>query len=304
VTLQDALDQGLLWKLQTKFSASDPRLQMDETDYFNYQRRRAADEETFQQEYMCVPADDAGAFLSYDLIDAVALRGADDLVNHAPFLFSLPAGARCLVTPEWLAAGWSLRPGAEIYLGYDVARVGDLSVIWVWEKIAGIKLPRLIVEMKNVTFGAQEAVLDEIMKRLNVRRACLDASGLGRQLAERAQERHGLYRVEAITFTAAVKEELAYPFRSACEDKSLRLPGDPIVTSDLRKVRKETTGAGNVRFVAERGGDDIGHADRFWAGALGLHAAKASTSPFLFARVPGGLSHTPRAERFERTVIA
>ena len=43
---------------------------MDEAEYFDYIRGGCADEETFQQEYMCVPSDDASAFLSYELIDA------------------------------------------------------------------------------------------------------------------------------------------------------------------------------------------------------------------------------------------
>ena len=281
VTLQDALDQGFLWKLQTKLPKNDPRLQFDETDYFNYQRKRAADEETFQQEYMCNPASDAGAFLPYDLIDSVTLRDGNDLINHAPFLFSLPKGARCLVSPDWLKPGWSART-CENYGGFDVARVGDLSVIWIWEIVAGIKITRLVIIMKNVPFAEQEAVLDETMNRLGVRRMCIDASGLGRQLAERAQKRHGEYRIEAITFTLPIKEMLAYPFRSACEDKSVRLPGDPLIISDLRKVRKETTAANNVRFVAERSADGEGHADCFWAGALGLHAAKSFGGPFMF----------------------
>jgi hypothetical protein len=36
-------------------------------------------------------------------------------------------------------------------------------------------------------------------------------------------------------------------------------------------VQKEVTAAGNVRFVAEA--TDDGHADRFWAFALAIHAA-------------------------------
>ena len=66
----DALDQGFLYKLQSKLPEGDPRLEMDEADYFDYQRSRALDEETFLQEYMCVPADDASAFLPWSLLDA------------------------------------------------------------------------------------------------------------------------------------------------------------------------------------------------------------------------------------------
>ena len=43
---------------------------MDETDYFNFIRAGSADEESFQQEFMCQPSDDASAFLTYELLDA------------------------------------------------------------------------------------------------------------------------------------------------------------------------------------------------------------------------------------------
>ena len=39
VTLQDALDQGFLYKLQSKLRAGDARLEMDEADYFNLSAR-------------------------------------------------------------------------------------------------------------------------------------------------------------------------------------------------------------------------------------------------------------------------
>ena len=38
-----------------------------------------------------------------------------------------------------------------------------------------------------------------------------------------------------------------------------------------------TTAAGNVRYLADR--DDAGHADRFWALALALHAGSSASGP-------------------------
>ena len=92
------------------------------------------------------------------------------------------------------------------------------------------------------------------------------------QFAERAMEKFGSYRVEGIKFSAAVKEDLAYPLRSAFEDLNIRIPEDAKLRADLRAIRKETTLAGNIRFSADRG--ENGHSDRFWAVALAIHAAK------------------------------
>lgn len=74
VTLQDALESGFLYKLQQKLPADDERQGMDEAEYFAFIRKGAADEETFLQEYMCVPSDDNSAFLSYDLIAGVEYK--------------------------------------------------------------------------------------------------------------------------------------------------------------------------------------------------------------------------------------
>ena len=46
---------------------------------------------------------------------------------------------------------------------------------------------------------------------------------------------------------------------------------------------KETTASGNIRFTAERNAN--GHADRFWAVALALHAGKAPSVSGQFARI-------------------
>jgi phage FluMu gp28-like protein len=74
-----------------------------------------------------------------------------------------------------------------------------------------------------------------------------------------------------------LKEELAYPVRGKMEDKKLRIPYKPEIRADLRAVTKETTAAGNIRFTAER--SENGHADRFWALGLAIHAAGSSAGP-------------------------
>jgi phage FluMu gp28-like protein len=109
----------------------------------------------------------------------------------------------------------------------------------------------LIVE-HNASFDAQEKILYGLLDLPFIRRCCIDATGLGMQLAERAVKRYGA-RVEAVGFTPKVKEELAYPLRAAFVDKGIRVPQDKLIETDLRSVKKESTAAGNVRFVADRG---------------------------------------------------
>lgn len=256
VTLQDALEEGLLFKLQQRLPADDPRQDMDEAAYFDHIRAGATDEEAFQQEYMCVPADDASAFLSYDLIDG------------------------CMYPPtvEWSQTLPALAAaGGEYYLGVDIGRTHDLTVMWLVERTGGILLTRHLVTLRDTPFSEQERILYGLLALPTLRRACIDSTGLGMQLAERAQQRYGKYRVEPVRFTGPVKEELAYPVRAAFEDRSIRIPRGREIESDLRAIRKETTPSGNVRFTGERTTD--GHSDRFWALALAIHAAKQADRP-------------------------
>lgn len=283
VTLEDALAEGLLYKLQTKFAEGDPRLEMDEADYFNYQRARARDEETFQQEYMCVPADDASAFIEYALLDP------------------------CFYAPgeqwEWtLEEARSARAkGAEIYFGLDIGRVSDLTSLVILEKVAGRYFVRKRIDLRKTTFSEQEARLYPWMELC--RRGCIDKTGLGMQFAERAAQRFGAYRVEGITFSGPVKEDLAYPVRSAFEDRAIRIGfDDDALIAAIRKIRKETTASGNVRFVAES--SDEGHADQFWALALAIHAGKSAGAPPMLPRAFQRVAGVFRGRQLTREVPA
>lgn len=272
VTLQDALDQGFLYKLQTKLPPDDPRQQMDEADYFNFVRAGAADEESFLQEYMCVPADDAAAFMPYDLIASCEYKA--DQFNQFKIMRAEGKAAFTEI------GTFDLFRDAKnpLYAGVDVGRTKDLTAIWVDEKIANTNFTRLLIEMRNKTFEEQEYELYRVLSHPLLRRACIDNTGLGRQFAERAIKRFGEYKVEAVTFTGPVKEELAYPVRSGFEDKTERIPQDKLIRADFRSIKKETTAAGNIRFTADTGPG--GHADRFWAKALSTHAGKTVGAPF------------------------
>lgn len=241
VTLQDALDQGFLFRLQQSLPDDDERQGMDEAEYFDFVRSGCADEESFQQEYMCRPADDDVAFLEYDLIASCEYPGDVD---------------------------WRACQQGRLYAGLDIGRTRDLTVLWIVELLGDVLYTRHIEALRNMTKGEQERVIWPWLSK--VERVCIDSTGLGIGWADDARERFGAYRVEPVTFTARVKESLAYPVRGAMQDRRLRLPYDPEIRADLRSVTKQTTSAGNIRFTAERTAD--GHADRFWALALAIHA--------------------------------
>lgn len=244
VTLEKALEEGLLYKLQTKLPADDERQEMDEAQYFDFVKSGCADAESFDQEYMCLPADDAAAFLEYDLIAGCEYAGDAD---------------------------WQAIEGRDLYVGVDIGRKRDLTVIWVLERLGDVLYTREVIELERKRKSAQEEILWPWIARAG--RTCIDATGLGIGWVDDAQDKFGEHRVEGVTFTPATKEALAYPVRGAMEDRTLRIPYRPVLRADLRQVTKSVTAAGNIRFTAERTPD--GHADRFWALALAIHAASS-----------------------------
>ena len=242
VTLQDALDQGFLYKLQQSLPDDAEQQAMDEAAYFDFVKAGCADEESFLQEYMCQPADDDAAFLEYDLIASAEYAAGID---------------------------WEQIEGRELYMGVDIGRKHDLTVLWILERLGDVLYTRRVITLRNMSKPEQEKIIWPWIERC--RRTAFDYTGLGIGWGDDAQAKFGKYAVELVTFTPKVKEALAYPVRGTMEDRKLRIPSDPKIRADLRAVTKQTTAAGNIRFTAERTPD--GHSDRFWSLALGIHAA-------------------------------
>ena len=246
IPIQRAVEDGIVEKINIATGRSESR-----ADWLARQRAECIDEEQWLQEYCCIPADESSAFITYDLITACE----DDSARK---------------DMAYLATATN-----PIFIGYDVARSAHLSVIDVEEKVGDVFHERLRIEMRGVSYAEQEAKLDELMRLPAVRRCCIDSTGLGSQLAERAVQRWG-YRAEGVRFSGQVKEDLAFPLRAAHEDRRLRYARDEKLRADLRGIKKETTPSGNIRFVGESADS---HCDRFWAKALALHAGKTSTDP-------------------------
>ena len=247
IPIQRAVDEGLVEKINAGTEANDSR-----EDWLARQRAECIDEEQWLQEYCCVPADEAVAFISFELLNACTESDLR-LLSLEDFVESLKQSS-----------------GAQCFLGLDVARKHDLCVFDVGERIGDVVWDRVRIELLNRPFAEIEETLDRLLSLAEVKRACIDATGMGVQLAERARDRFE-WKVEPITFTAQVKEALATGLKADLEHRQLRFPDDTELRADLRGIRKQTTLSGNTRYAGEITGS---HCDRFWAKALRQHAAR------------------------------
>ncbi len=269
------------------------------------------DETSWQQEYCCQFMSTAENFIPPALVAQCASAEASkdcppQFLASAPHPGLEPVGA---VREPPL-------PDGEFYLGIDIGRHHDRTVFWldrvtVTAALAGaqdavgavrepplrpgrVAVARMVRTLSNTPFAEQLAFARELLSlpgpdgRPLVRRACIDSTGMGAPLAESLQQEFGP-RVEPVTFTGAVKEDMAYRVKRRMEQRLDLIPDAPEIARAFGAVKKLTTAAGNTRFDAER--TDLGHADEFWAKALADLAAEQPTSHLSDGVIVG----TPRA---------
>lgn len=207
--------------------------------------RKGFTEDAWAQEFECDFLDEATAWLPYSLIESAYDSRAT---------IELPV---------------SYAPTGELYLGTDVARKRDLTVNYATEDMGHEYITRAVQCMHRVEFEKQQKSHDDFMQM--VTRGCIDANGIGAELAERQVKKWGEALVEGVSMHGQIPAMLATRLKDCMERGVFKIPNDPELRRDLHMVRKVHTTAGNVRFEAPRTKD--GHADRFWAAALSLHAA-------------------------------
>ncbi len=210
-------------------------------------REACNDDLLFRQEFLCEFIEEATALLSYDQI----LACVDHQLNPAENVTDLTDG--------------------DLYLGVDIGRLRDLTVVWVLEITGDVLSTVGLFELSAAPFRAQQAMLHELLSLRCVRKCCIDAGGLGMQLAEELLTRFGKHRVEPVTFTSSIKSSLAGDLRIAVENSRIKIPNRDAIINDWHSVERSMTSSGNFRISAPR--QEGSHADRFWAAALAVRAA-------------------------------
>lgn len=275
VTLDDAIADGLAEAVRQSIEKLPTRPAPDPAYRAQFRAGIKSRSKAFDQEYLCIAESEGTSYLA-----ATIAREAEAKDLR---LFYSPA---------------DLPRGKFYYAGYDVGRRHDFSVLWVVERLGDVIWTRMLRVLDRQRFAVQRALIDALMSRREVRRICIDETGIGMQLAEEAKDFWGS-RVEPVSLSAPTKAALGASFKDAFEDRLIRIPQyvdwdepavgvaagrtaatkrtDTWLIDDLAKTKKEITAAGNVRLAADS--DEDGHADGFWGGALALEAAGAKNAP-------------------------
>jgi phage FluMu gp28-like protein len=130
----------------------------------------------------------------------------------------------------------TLDPTARSGFGMDFGRSGDLSVLLPYQ--IGQALRRhfpFALELSNCPFDQQREALYYIGERLpRLSAGKLDARGNGQYLAEKAVQKWGAGRIEAVMLSLAWYRDHSAPFKAALEDGTVELVRDADHLDDLR----------------------------------------------------------------------
>lgn len=239
--------------------------------------------ESASEELDVIPSSGSGVYLTRALIEGVMHADIPVLRWQQPNTFTeLPAYQREAECLEWCETHIApllvqLDPNLKHYFGSDFARSGDLSDIWPLAEtpLLHMRTP-FLVEMRNIPFEQQKQVLFFIVDRLpRFSGGALDARGNGQYLAEVAMQRYGSTRIHQVMLSQEWYREHMPAFRAAFEDKTLAVPRDADVLTDMRAVRTEKGVAKVPDDIRTRGTDgNPRHGDSAVALALGIYAVR------------------------------
>ncbi len=276
-------------------------------------RSQALDKRAYDQNYECAFNDENMALLTHEMVSAAerSLRDGQSL-----------CGGQALTVDEqqWSAASLErmARSGSELFVGNDIGRQRDLSVVTVLERVGAARRVVGMLRMNGMRLPAQKVELEKVCRLPNFRLFAGDMTGIGLGLVEFLQEDFGSHRIRGVNFastepmserirgdgrkgeTARVTEIMAMDLLGCFEDRSIEIPADAHLREDLVKPEKITSPGGRVSIAATR--DEAGHADHFWSLALAVRAARSEGTAGRFLP-PSGWRARVLAERRDRSVV-
>ena len=226
--------------------------------------------EDFQQEYEAVYVDEATAWITWNEITAAQVENLNcftAVCRNSEVDDAINAIDRCAAAIqkgeiESVLAG-----------GVDIGRTRNTTEIGAVGKSSVDVLPlRIMLTLDNCDFDSQTAVLNEFMS-LPLTKVLIDRNGLGRQMAEKAEQTFPS-KAQGADFTNATKELWATNAKMLFQQRKTQIPVERDLAYQIHSIKKKVTAAKNNVFDTER--NEKHHADKFWMLALALSAANQS----------------------------
>ena len=243
-------------------------------------RAKALDKRAYDQNYECKFTDELGALLTSALIDNAEAENVGVICEQD---WSYTALERCRYAE------------GDLFVGVDVGRTRDLTVISVGELKDDCLFIRAILRINNMRLPQQQIRLMQVIRLPKFRKCNIDMTGLGLGLCEYAQDEWNTYQIEGVHFSqtvplsdprarsireegrkqesVAITELMGVALMGRYESKRIKHCADVELRNDLLKPERVVTPTGRVRVAAVRSIED--HADHFWSFCLCDAAATA-----------------------------
>lgn len=178
---------------------------------------------------------------------------------------------------------WNPRPDSfgyrpELYMGVDIGRTNDKTVIWtvevVWEypdhtskEKEPVFYTREILELSNCPFHEQRRLIEQRLTK-DVVRCSIDQGSIGYELAEDFHRHYGA-QVERVSLSSGKQGQLALRVRELMRACQVRIPKLESIRKNFQRIQAVETSPGGLPMI-KTPRDSTGHCDEFWAFALAL----------------------------------
>ena len=237
--------------------------------------------EDFRQEYECEFVDEVTSWFTWDEIKAVT-----DATLRCRFAKKPEDVPECLARlEEDLRAG---RIESVFYGGMDIGRTRNTTELFLLGASTTGSFPlRACITLDAQDYDTQLDVICQVLGRLPVAKLFIDCTGLGGQLAESAYKRFPII-VEGQNFTAGAKTLWATDAKMYVQQRRVVLPPDRDLAYQIHSIKRLVTASKNLVFDTDA--NEKHHADKFWAWALALGAARRGPASITIERVPEALA--------------
>jgi phage FluMu gp28-like protein len=184
-------------------------------------------------------------------------------------------------------------------LGWDVARRGHLSSLWINDGRPEVKHLRYLVVMHNCSFALQRDIIREAMRSKPTSVGCGDSTGLGMDSNETLETEYP-ERWTPVNFGGKRKSDLGSGLATAFRDGAQTIPplssAFKFVATDLYAVQKQSdadgatdeNGKGSLKLVeSENPLLPESHCDIAYSGALAIMAGHSELTATPTARTLG-----------------
>lgn len=282
-TFDDALRDGLYKRICAKQGKK-----WSEAEEFKW-RKEIYDfyGDSADEELDCVPSNGAGDYFSRLIIEQCMKPGIEILNLTKPAAFAAQSSeSREAEVSDWLNE--NLQPVIKKMntrfasgFGYDFARNGDLSVVWVMQEKPDLSLETaFVLELSNMPHEQQKQIAFYILDNIpRLKYAAFDARGNGSYLAEVCWQKYGDAVVEQVMLTTEWYRNNMPKAKALLEDKKVTLPQNVNILNDFKQVKlvRGVAQLTDVRLKDERG--QKRHGDSCIAYVFAVYAMKKDGVP-------------------------